>query len=386
VDSYLDICEMSVNKSGEQLCGDQMRTLRTRDKTIVVLSDGLGSGVKANILSTLTTSILITLSRSDVGLQEAVNTVIGTLPICRVRKVAYATFTILEVDHRDSTFRLANFDNPSSLFFRGGRLREPDIVKEEILGHEIKIATGTLRMGDFIGLMTDGVPYAGLGELMNFGWGRDNIVKFVEGTMLRNTRTAKSVVSAVMNETKSLYRGHIGDDATFVGIYVRKRNAVMVFTGPPLDRADDAKQARRLLAFEGRKVVCGGTTANLVAGCLGLQVETDINSMRADVPPIGDLPGLDLVTEGIFTMTKALEILKQCGGDLHGVVADYNGAYMLAHELLWADTIDFVVGQSINEWYQNPLLPRSISIRRQIVEEMVAVLKSCNKEVTLLLC
>ena len=330
MDSFLDIYDTSLTKTGEELCGDNIKALKTPDKTYIVVSDGLGSGVKANILSNLTTSIIITMVRSDLPLHEVINTVVGTLPICKVRKVAYATFTIIEIENRTANFRVINFDNPLSFFFHNKRMVELDVEKEKILGQEIAISRGQLARGDFLGAISDGVLYAGLGVEMNFGWGRDNIAPFIESQFRRPGISAQSVVTSVIEETKKLYRGHIGDDASFAGIYVRDRNSLILLTGPPLNELEDSSHVRRFLDFNGRKVVCGGTTANIVASYLHTIVDTDIASMRPDVPPVGTLPHVDLVTEGIFTMAKCLEFLRASNGNPARLPQDPNGAVLLA--------------------------------------------------------
>jgi len=386
VDSFLDVSEFSLTKTGEELCGDQVKSLTVGDRTIIVLSDGMGSGVKASILSSLTSSIIVTLGRSEVPLPEVIKTVVGTLPICKVRKVAYATFTILEIERSTGKFRIVNFDNPPSFFFRNGKRVDLSIRTEIIHGQEIKFSSGQLQRGDFVGLISDGVLYAGLGVVMDFGWGHDSIAKFLEGLFVRTARSSQQIVGAAIAETKRLYQGKIGDDATFVGVYARQRNALMVLTGPPLDTSSDESIVAKLLDFPGRRVVCGGTTANIVAAHLGVEVETNIETMRPDVPPTGTLPTVDLVTEGIFTMARALDIMRSAQGDVSRISNDNNGAALLAKELLQTDSIDFIVGQSINEWYQNPLLPKSISIRRHLIEEIANFLLSIKKEVNLDYC
>ena len=69
---FYDVYTASLNRQGEELCGDQVKILRTADRTLVVLSDGLGSGVKASILATLTTEIIMTMLRESVPLKEII--------------------------------------------------------------------------------------------------------------------------------------------------------------------------------------------------------------------------------------------------------------------------------------------------------------------------
>jgi hypothetical protein len=386
VDAFLDIYQVSLNKHGEELCGDQVRVLKTPPVTTIVLSDGLGSGVKANILATLTAEIITTMLREAVDLREVIDTVIRTLPVCKERHIAYATFTILTIDQRDDSFRVINFDNPEPFYLKDGKIVKLESAKEKILKKTISVSQGKLEMGDFIGLISDGVLYAGLGTTMNFGWGWENVGKFMEAGFENRVFAAHTIVNGVMNMTNQLYGWQAGDDATFVGLLARKRNALMVFSGPPLDNGFDYVYVDRLLDFKGRKVVCGGTTANIVASFLKTRVETVMSSLDDAVPPIGRLPGIDLVTEGILTLAAVLDLLEKSGGSLDRLVAANNGAYLLAREMLVADTVQFLVGQSINPFYQNPLLPKNISIRRYLIDQIAGVLTGFNKDVQIDYC
>lgn len=384
---FLDVYDLSLNKTGEELCGDKVKIYKSESKTIIVLSDGLGSGVKANILATLTAEIIVTMLKSDVPLQEVMATVIGTLPICKVRKVAYATFTVIEVDHQENQFRIINFDNPHVLYFRHGHLNPLNISTSTILGRQINFTQGELQLGDFLGVISDGVLHAGLGTTWNFGWGWENVAHYIEDKFVYSPpRAAQTIVQDVIAKTQSLYGDDVGDDATFVGIYTRERHSLMVFTGPPLDQTVDDQFIERLLNFRGRKAVCGGTTANIVAEYLGEVVETDLASLRDDVPPIGYLSSIELVTEGIITMAKALDMMRASEGHMSQLAHDHNGAVLLAKELLAADSVDFLVGQKINEFYQNPLLPRNLSLRKNLVEEIAQFLREQKKEVKIEYC
>ena len=387
MDYFLDVHDLSLNKTGEELCGDKVKYYRSENKTIIVLSDGLGSGVKANILATLTAEIIVTMLKSDIPLNEVIATVIGTLPICKVRKVAYATFTIIEVDHQANQFRVTNFDNPPILYFQKGHLNPLKSSTTNILGRQITFIEGELQLGDFLGMISDGVLHAGLGTTWNFGWGWENVARYIEDAFVYSPpRAAQPVVQNVISKTQSLYGNNVGDDATFVGVYTRERHSLMIFTGPPLDQAADQQYIERLLNFKGRKAVCGGTTANIVADYLGEEVQTDLTTLRDDVPPIGYLPSIELVTEGIITMAKALDIMRDCSGNLSKLGHDTNGAVLLARELLSADTVDFLVGQKINEFYQNPLLPRNLSLRKNLIEEIGQFLREQKKEIKIEYC
>lgn len=386
MDCFLDIWHASVNKSGEELCGDKVKVFKTENKTIVVLSDGLGSGVKANILATLTAEIIVTMLRADVPLKEVISTVIGTLPVCQERKIAYSTFTAIEIEHSTGNFKIINFDNPPTLYFHKGRSVELNHTVEIILEKQIVIAEGQLDRGDFLGIISDGILHAGVGNIWNFGWGWENVASYMEQLLVRSNYHAKPIVQGLVTKTKSLYGQQVGDDATFVGIYARERSGLMIFTGPPLDSATDEQQARRLLDFDGRKVVCGGTTGTIMECYLGEAIDIDLSTLREDIPPIGRLSHLDLLTEGIITMSRALDYMRACRGEEQRLPRDRNGATLLAQELLRADSVFFLVGQKINEFYQNPLLPRNLSIRKNLVLEISQFLREHNKEVKIEFC
>jgi len=383
---FVDISDLSVKKHGETLCGDQIKTARTEDKTIIVLSDGLGSGVKASILATLTTEIIVRMLKADVGLTDVVETVIGTLPVCKVRKIAYSTFAVMEILHPECTYKIVNFDSPPAMLFRQGKLMQPDRRTIRIHERDIVVSEGQLEQGDFVCLLSDGVLHAGLGVKMNFGWGWDNVAKHVEQRLQNPPRCAWEVTHNLLAETYSLYSGQPGDDASIVGVLARKQNRLTILTGPPLDRAAETGIIERFLASKGRKVICGGTTGNIVARHLGAEVQVEIRTMTSDVPPVGQLAGVDLLTEGIITMSRMLELLQDCQFDPGALPSERDAAVLLAREILSADIIHFIVGQSINEFYQNPEFSKHISIRKNLIRELVFMLNQQGREVSVEYC
>ena len=384
--TFVDIYEESLNKSGEELCGDKVKIFRNEEKASIVLSDGLGSGVKANILATLTTEIISSMLKADVPLRDVIDTVLKTLPICKIRKIAYATFTIIEIDLKTNKFKVINFDNPPIFFVKNGRIQflKYDVI--EILNKKITVTEAQLDRGDFLAAISDGVLYAGMGITLNFGWGWDEIANYLEGILITHSVSARNIVSEIINKTYSLYKGNIGDDATVVGVYLRKRNGLILFSGPPTDANKDNFFVKKVLDFDGKRVICGGTTANIVATYLGEVVETLIPTMTKDVPPIGRLSEIDLITEGIITISKCIEYLKESDGEITRLPFKIDGAVMLAKELLRADYIYFLVGLSINSYYQNPLLPKNISIRKNLILELAEILKEKHKEIKIEYC
>ena len=383
--NHLDIFPLQFNKTGEELCGDTIRIQRAADKTLVVLSDGLGSGVKANILSTMTAGILLTMLMADAPLDETVRTVIGTLPVCQVRHLAYATFTVVRIQNATGEFDVANFDNPRIVWIKGRKLQLPLRASNNVHGRDVFTFRGTLEPGDFLGIFSDGMVHAGMGKTMNLGWGWESVARYIEESAQHYCPDARSLVQRVMQNATRLYGEHFGDDTSMIGVLTREHRRLSVFTGPPLNRDEDENISRKFLNMPGRHVVCGGTTGNIIGRHLDETPEVVLSSMRPEIPPYGRLREVNLVTEGILTMNKALELVESVGS-VQSLPDDENAAVLLARELLQADSIHFIVGQRINDFYQNPDLPKNLSLRRGLVNELVAHLRAIGKEVELENC
>jgi len=379
---FYEIFPLSLKRHGEEVCGDQVKILRTPEETILVLSDGLGSGIKATILARLTTEIIVTMLRAEAPLQDVIETVMGTLPTCRVRGLAYATFAILQIQHANGRFKLVSFDSPPAVLLKNRQPFRLESRNEVLCGKPLNVSEGILEHKDFLGIMSDGVLYADKGVTMNPKWGWDEIADCLARAAQGGQGSAERLVQAVMDETQQRYGDAVGDDATFVGVLARRSRRLTIFTGPPADRRLDQACVARFLACEGRRVICGGATGNLVAEHLGEVIRTDESTAREGIPPVGDLPEIDLVTEGILTLARTLELLKDSNGDARQLPADRNAAVLLAREFLLADSILFLAGESVNPYYQNPQLPRSISIRRSLVTQLVEVLTRLHKDVT----
>lgn len=379
---FVDVFQQSFNKSGEELCGDQVRVLHSSTKTWAVLSDGLGSGVQANILASLTAEIMLHMLKEEVDLAEVVETLIASLPVHQEHGLAYATFTVIEIDSLNLRYRITNFDNPPTLFFRDGKRYMPDYRAETIASRVVKMGEGALQRGDFLALISDGVVNAGPGVRYTYTWNETQISSFIEEQIGERIFSARPVVESTLAHTWELCQGQPGDDASMVGLLVRDSRRAMVFTGPPLDEAEDTQLAERVLTFDGLRIVCGGTTGEIVAIQAGYKIHQDPIRFGETIPPTGFLPGIDLLTEGILTLSAALELIDEVDGDFMQLSSEHNGAVLLAHALLEADEIEFVVGQKINPAYQNPLLPMSVSIRKNLVEKIVERLLRLNKHVT----
>lgn len=376
----VDIAWKSLNKHDEELCGDKVEVLHTEDSDIVILADGMGSGVKANILATLTSKILGTMFLNGAKIESCVETIARTLPICQVRKVAYATFSILQISHDGSAY-LVEFDNPSCVFVRDRQIVDYPYEERFIEDKKIREYRFQVQINDCFVLMSDGVIYAGVGELLNFGWTWKDMAQYTL-KCTRETLSASRLAAMLSQACYDLYGEKPGDDTTVAVVRVIERRVVNIFTGPPTDKEDDEQLVSDFMKCEGKKVVCGGTSANIAARVLKKEIVTSVNYADPSVPPTASIEGLDLVTEGVLTLGKALGILRKYEQDefdeefFNELDAD-NGASKLAKLLIEECTdLNLFVGKALNPAHQNSNLPFDLSVRMNLVEQ----LKDCAQK------
>lgn len=341
---YIEIGTAMLTKNGEELCGDTIGVSRTDDATIMVLSDGLGSGVKANILSTLTTKIATTMLVNGASLDDVVQTIGGTLPTCKVRHLAYSTFTIVQIFHDDRSTYIAEFDNPPTMLLRDGKVIPVPGEISLIEGKKIRESHLHTKDGDFLISMSDGLIHSGIGGVLNLGWKWDNVAKYVE-KVSEDAQDASSLAEWLVSVSHQLYAGRPGDDVSVAVLKVRQPRTATVLVGPPQRREDDPVVAGLLLAETGKRIVCGGTTSMLIARELGRELKVSLERLDPKIPPGGRIQGLDLVTEGIITISQALKYLKSASSS--GDLKETDEAAQLAKTLLASDKINFIDRKSV---------------------------------------
>lgn len=375
----------SLNKQGEELCGDTVEVVRTADSVIVVLADGLGSGVKASILSTLTSKIAASMLQQGATLEEVVDTLAGTLPVCQVRQLAYSTFLILQVHLEQRTAYLVEYDCPAAFLWRDGRVLALEKTSRIVSGRRILEARFDILEGDVFVLVSDGVIHAGVGAVLNLGWQWEHVSTYLE-KLLRSPLELPELVQTLAGVCDNLYLSRPGDDVTVAGLRVRANEQVTILAGPPRDPQADAAVVEQLLAQPGSKVVCGGTTAQVVSRCSGRPLLTSLEQPTPGVPPAAAIPGLDLVTEGVLTLSRTLELIRAANvGSRPGRRVELegsDGAARLARMLLYHCTkLRVFLGRAENPAHRE--LIGQLQPRRQVVEAICQELRTMGKEVQL---
>ena len=383
-DLCADIGYKSINHYGEQLCGDHVDIVEpSDDSTVVVLSDGLGSGVKASILSTLTSKIISTMLAEGLSLEECVETIAATLPVCSVRGVAYSTFTIIHLKN-NQVAELIQYDNPHAIIIRDEQVWDYPKTEMNIGGKKIYKSVIKLQENDIFVAMSDGCPHAGIGTAYNFGWKREDIASFME-SISHAGYTAKTLSTMLVDECDRLYGQKPGDDATACVVRIRKREPMNMLFGPPSNRDDADRMMSLFFSKEGKHIICGGTTSSIAAKFLHKPLKASLNFEMSDVPPIAEIEGVDLVTEGVITVNKVLEYAKDYLGEnkfYEHWSFKRDGASLICRLLFEEATdINFYVGRAVNPAHQNPDLPINFNIKMNLVEELSKCLKKMGKKI-----
>ena len=383
-DLCADIGYKSVNHFGEELCGDHVDVVeQSETSSVIVLADGLGSGVKASILSTLTSKIISTMMAEGLPLEECVETIAATLPVCSVRGVAYSTFTIIHLINND-TAEIIQYDNPQVILIRDGVNFDYPSIEMNIGGKKIFKSVIKLRENDIFVAMSDGCPHAGIGIGYNFGWKREDIIGFMEA-LAPIGYTAKTLSTILVDECFKLYEGKPGDDATACIVKIRKRNPMNILFGPPYNRDDSDRMMSLFFSKQGKHIICGGTTSSIAAKFLRKPLKASLNFGDSDIPPTAELEGVDLVTEGVITVNRVVEYAKDYLGDNESYEIwnfKNDGASQISRLLFEEATdINFFVGRAINPAHQNPDLPINFSIKMNLVEELSEYLRKMGKRI-----
>ncbi|MBO5210760.1 MAG: SpoIIE family protein phosphatase [Clostridia bacterium] len=383
-DLCADIGYKSINHYGEQLCGDHIDIVEPGDdSTVIVLSDGLGSGVKASILSTLTSKIISTMLAEGLSLEECVETIAATLPVCSVRGVAYSTFTIIHLKNNQMA-ELIQYDNPHAIIIRDEQVWDYPKTEINIGGKKIFKSVIKLQENDIFVAMSDGCPHAGIGMAYNFGWRREEIAEFME-SISHAGYTAKTLSTMLVDECDKLYGYKPGDDATACVVRIRKRVPMNMLFGPPANRDDADRMMSLFFSKEGKHIICGGTTSSIAAKFLRKPLKASLNFEKSDIPPTATIEGVDLVTEGVITVNRVLEYAKDYLADnKHYEYWSFNrdGASLICRLLFEEATdINFYVGRAVNPAHQNPDLPINFHIKMNLVDELSACLRKMGKRI-----
>ncbi len=385
--SHIEIETSQVNHIGERICGDVFLTERIKEenRTIIVLADGMGHGVKANMLATLTATMALKFAREHKDASTIAQIIMKTLPVCSERKMNYSTFTVVDIYH-DREVHILEFDNPGAIILRGTQVFKPQwncIVLPDTVNSQKEVLTCRFeqKKEDRIILCSDGVVQSGLGSPQYpFGWGRDKLLSLTQELINRDPQiSASKIAERVISTAVQNDAYHPKDDVSCTSIYFREPRKTLICTGPPYEERKDLELADKVDRFKGKVIICGATTADIISRELRREIEDSLEFHDNELPPVSYMEGIDLMTEGILTLGKVSRILGKYNKDTS---LGYGPADQIIKILLQSDIIEFVVGTRINTAHQDPSLPVELEIRRTVVKKISELLeKKFLKEV-----
>lgn len=377
---FIDVNCQQKNIEGERICGDVFLSSKVREenRVVVVLSDGMGHGVKANVLATLTATMALNFTKEHKEPEKIAEIIMNTLPVCSERKMSYSTFTIVDINLNGQT-TIIEYDNPRTIVMRGERLHElwwtPVVMNsEKNHGKEIQICSFTPQKEDRIILCSDGVTQSGMGtEKFPFGWGREKLIDFALDQVRQNRAiSARRLANRIVTIANKNDHYQAKDDTSCAVVYFRKPRKLLICTGPPYEQEKDAELASLVNNYEGRKILCGATTSDIIARELNRNITDSFEFSDPELPPTSSMEGVDLITEGILTLSKVSKILN----DYHDNYALGKGpADQIVRMLRESDEIHFIIGTRINIAHQDPNLPIELEIRRTVVRRIARALE-----------
>jgi hypothetical protein len=383
---YIDIYCRQQNHHGERICGDVFLSARIKEekRIVAVLSDGMGHGVKANVLATLTATMLLNFTKEHKDFEQIAAIITKTLPVCSKRKTSYATFTAIDISY-DGTVNILEYDNPACFIVRDGEVKEIEwqhFVAIGMQGREMKMrhAKFKIQKYDRVVFYGDGITQSGLGTKFTEGWERQGLMDFVLDTLRKNPElSADALAGKIVNKAIANDDYHAKDDCSCGVIYFREPRGLLLCTGPPFQEDSDAVFAGKLKDFQGTKIISGATTADIISRELKTEIEDETEFYDPELPPASHMPGVDLITEGMLTLNKVIQLLKKYDSS---TVFGKGPADRIASMILGSDEIHLLVGTKINEAHQDPSLPVELDIRRNVIKRLIEVLeKKFLKEV-----
>ncbi len=384
---HVEIDFQQKHPENEIACGDvfNSQVIKKEGRRILVLSDGIGHGIKANVLATLTATMAVNYSTFHTKPEIAARIIMHALPKSSDGKENYATFTLIEIEN-DGQVRIINYDNPPVIILRKDTILQTREYLLEVRGMEntgkmLRCREFVAQKEDRIIFFTDGITQSGLGSSRYpMGWGQVRLAEFVIGQIKRQPEiAANKLARKIINQAYQNDRFSLIDDSSCGVIYFREPRNFMLITGPPFYKVKDPGIVNQIKEFKGEKAICGGTTAEIVARELGLTLTTTDGFRDATQPPKAEMEGFELVTEGLLTISKAQEILENYTAEtsLGNTPADDLVRLLLNH-----DIIHVIVGTRINWAHMDPDQPVELEIRRVVAKRLINLLeKKFFKEV-----
>lgn len=372
---FIDIACSQKKKYNQNAYGDYFASNRfpNMNRVVAVLSDGLGSGIKANILACMTSTMLLKFMENHSDIEKSCEIIMNSLPVCKVRGISYSTFSAIDC-FDDGNAKIVEEGNPDFIWIRNGEVLKPEyqsIQSKDFKNRKMKVYNIKLEKYDRVIFCSDGATQVAMGsKRYPLGLERSGLIKIILNKLEQEPEISSKNLSEYLVKQIELIAPNkeLKDDTSILSIYCRDPRESLIFTGPPFHGEKDNYYAKTFMEFKGKKAISGGTTANIISRELNIPVIAKLSMNSGKLPGLSEMEGVDLVTEGILTLTKTLEYLENGN-------AEENAAKTLMDFLLDSDVINFLVGAQMNKAHYDPNLPIEIEIRKNIIKQMAKVLE-----------
>lgn len=376
---YIEVYCHQHSYEGERISGDVFlsRRIPEENRVIAILSDGVGHGVMANVLATLTSTLALNFTKEHKQANIIAETVMKALPVCSNRHMSYATFTIVDIEF-DGTTQIIEYGNPPCIIFRDNKIYQPEwqciILSGANAGKEITTCSFKSTKEDRIMFFSDGITQSGTGTVkLPSGWGRDRAIDYTQKLIINNSSiSAKNISTKLVNIALQNDQFSARDDISFATVYLRSPRRLILCSGPPVESANDNEMAAIIDDFKGRKIICGATTSDIISLQLRIPVAEGQVFDDPELPPISFMEGIDLVTEGILTLSKVSEILQSYPAQFK---RGKGPAEQIIKLLLESDEIHLLIGMRINQAHHVPGLPLELEVRPTVARRIARVLE-----------
>lgn len=372
---FIDIACAQKKKYNQNAYGDFFTSGRfpNLNRVVAVLSDGLGSGIKANILACMTSTMLLKFLENNSDIEKACEIIMNSLPVCKVRGISYSTFSAIDC-YENGKAKIVEEGNPDFIWIRNGEVLKPEyqvIESKDFKNRKMRVYNIKLEKFDRIIFCSDGATQVAMGtKAYPLGLERDGLIKIILNKLEQNPEISSKDLSEYLVKQVQLIAPNreLRDDTSIVSLYCRNPRESLIFTGPPYHQNKDNYYAKYFIEFNGKKAISGGTTANIISRELNIPVIPDMSTSTGKLPGLSKMEGIDLVTEGILTLTKVLEYLESGK-------PEQNAAKTLMNFMLDSDCISFLVGAQMNKAHYDPNLPIEIEIRKNVIKQIAKVLE-----------
>lgn len=373
-DFFTDTGYFQKAKHGQNSFGDVIakKYIKEEDRKIIVLSDGMGSGIKANVLASLTASMALNFTEAKKDIDKASELIMNILPKCSERKISYSTFTILDLKS-DGKLSMIVYDAPLPVLIREGSEKEIkwntiELTSGDHKGKTIYTAVFSPKLNDRLFAFTDGIAQSGLGT-GDGEWGREAAAEYLIRSVKEDPGiSAADIAEKLVNKAEMNDRYKLKDDASVLSLYFREPRELLICTGAPADPQKDLAFAGKFKKFDGARIIAGGTTSEIIARELGLKF-TGMHDLKDALPPISTLETVDLVTEGVMTLSAAERLLRSAVPPATG---SDGAAVRLVRHILNSDHITFLVGTAANEYHYG----LQYKMRVQLVKDIAETIES----------